>query len=313
MTKTHKNFGRLVASYKEEIGASLLLLALVGVAGWLFWQQHLAIATLEGKVAQLRSDTASTTAQLDAVIAVLTEDLSDTQARATELADILSSKEQQLNNIASQVGGISGTVTTLEKLSKTDPELLAKYSKVYFLNENYTPERLIEIEKEHLYSEDSPELINVRVQPFLSALLNAAASDDVPLYVKSAYRSFDEQKSLKSVYSVTYGAGTANTFSADQGYSEHQLGTTVDFITTGLNGQLTVQFESTAAYTWLQNNAHTFGFVLSYPKGNSFYIYEPWHWRFVGVTLAKSLHEQGKHFYDLDQRDIDVYLVNIFD
>lgn len=69
-------------------------------------------------------------------------------------------------------------------------------------------------------------------------LLEDAKDDDAELYVKSAYRSFEEQSALKSAYSVTYGAGMANQFSADQGYSEHQLGTTVDFITKGLGGKL---------------------------------------------------------------------------
>jgi LAS superfamily LD-carboxypeptidase LdcB len=61
------------------------------------------------------------------------------------------------------------------------------------------------------------------------------------------------------------------------------------------------------------NNAYRFGFVLSYPKGNAYYIYEPWHFRFVGVKLATYLHDRGLHFYDIDQKEIDQYLVSIFD
>jgi D-alanyl-D-alanine carboxypeptidase len=148
--------------------------------------------------------------------------------------------------------------------------------------------------------------------PHLISLLSFAKASGITLYVKSGYRSFAEQRSLKSAYSVTYGAGTANTFSADQGYSEHQLGTTVDFITVGLNGQL-AGFDKTPAFLWLQDNAHKYGFVLSYPKGNKYYMYEPWHWRFVGVKLATYLHDNKLNFYDLDQREIDKYLANIFD
>jgi D-alanyl-D-alanine carboxypeptidase len=143
-------------------------------------------------------------------------------------------------------------------------------------------------------------------------MINSASSTGTRLYVYSAYRSFAEQKALKNSYSVTYGAGTANSFSADQGYSEHQLGTTVDVITPGLGGELD-GFDKTAAFQWMINNAYRFGFVMSYPKGNSYYIYEPWHWRFVGIKLATELHNQNKNFYDLDQRTIDGYLVSIFD
>ncbi len=207
---------------------------------------------------------------------------------------------------------ISGTVGDLEKLSKTDPEILKKYSKIFFLNENYEPERLTQIPNDYVYNDNRVERISAPVWPYLESLLKAAQKDGIKLYVKSAFRSFEEQRNTKSSYTVTYGAGTANTFSADQGYSEHQLGTAVDFITTGLGGQLD-GFDTTEAYTWLQANAYKYGFVISYPKGNQYYIFEPWHWRFVGEALAKDLHKKGINFYDMDQRDIDTYLVNVFD
>jgi len=110
---------------------------------------------------------------------------------------------------------------------------------------------------------------------------------------------------------VTYGSG-ANQFSADQGYSEHQLGTSVDF-TIPANGAMFSKFESDPAYSWLVENAHKYGFTLSYPKGNAYYKFEPWHWRFVGVALATHLHNENKYFYDLVQREIDVYLIKLFD
>ncbi len=143
-------------------------------------------------------------------------------------------------------------------------------------------------------------------------MIDDANKAGVIMYISSAYRSFNEQEALKGEYKVIYGAGTANQFSADQGYSEHQLGTTVDFTAPGLGG-IVDGFETRPAYNWLVANAYKYGFILSYPEENKFYQYEPWHWRFVGVKLATDLHKQGKHFYDLDQRDIDEYLVSIFD
>ena len=113
---------------------------------------------------------------------------------------------------------------------------------------------------------------------------------------------------------MTYGSGTANQFSADQGYSEHQLGTTLDFTTPVIKGAL-LSFAKTTAYTWMNDNAYKYGFVISYPKQNTYYEYEPWHWRFVGRELATYLHniDNGGYFYQLDQRFIDTYLVKIFD
>jgi len=222
--------------------------------------------------------------------------------------------QQQLGGFQSQVGTISGTVSTLQKLAQTDPQLLEKYSKVYFLNENYVPARLSEIPLSYQYSENKQLLFQGDALPHLLAMIDAASSTvNVKLYVESAYRSFAEQKALKGDYAMTYGAGTANSFSADQGYSEHQLGTAVDMLTPGLGGNLDDSFAGTAAFQWMQMNAYRYGFILSYPKDNGYYVYEPWHWRFVGVKLATDLHNQGKNFYDLDQRTIDTYLVNIFD
>ena len=117
---------------------------------------------------------------------------------------------------------------------------------------------------------------------------------------------------MKSTYKFTYGSGTANAFSADQGYSEHQLGTTVDFTTEAIGGAF-AGFDKTSAYTWLNENAYRYGFVLSYPKNNTYYVFEPWHWRFVGVALATRLHSENRNFYDLDQREIDQYLISLFD
>ncbi len=228
-----------------------------------------------------------------------------------ELVKALAEKEGTINAFQSTISEISNTVGTLDKLAHTDEELLKKYSKVYFLNENYAPPALVEIDRPLLNPGATNTQILARVNPYLEDLMRAAQSDGVRLLVASAYRSFATQSSLKSSYKVTYGSG-ANAFSADQGYSEHQLGTTVDFTTDKLGANFS-GFAKEVAYQWLLNNAHRYGFVLSYPDKNSFYVFEPWHWRYVGVELAKRLHDDGKYFYDLDQREIDTYLIKLFE
>lgn len=227
------------------------------------------------------------------------------------LADKLQ-KEQAKNGIfETQIGEISGTVGKLDKLSKTDKEFLQKYSKVYFLNEHYVPEALAHISKDFLYESKKEVWVHSKVLSYLEALLKDAKDSGMDLKIISAYRSFDEQSSLKGVYTVNYGSG-ANTFSADQGYSEHQLGTTLDFTTTSVGATFS-GFSKTPEYKWLLANAYKYGFILSYPKDNTYYQYEPWHFRFVGKSLAKRLNEEKQNFYDLEQRTIDSYLINIFD
>jgi len=289
------------------------------ILGGILIYAFVRISSLTEDVSLITTELASTTAALSQNTSHLAQNITDLRTQTTGLSDTLSSTQDNIATVNTKVGGvlqtvgsISGTVGTLQKLSQIDPELLKKYSKVYFMNENYVPARLVSIPKEYLYTETVPEHFLADAWPFLRKLADAAKADGITLYVSSAFRSFGEQQSLKSSYTVVYGAGTANSFSADQGYSEHQLGTTVDFITTGLGGKLD-GFDGTATYSWLLANAHRFGFVLSYPKDNSYYIYEPWHWRFVGTKLAAYLHDNKLNFYDLDQRAIDDYLINIFD
>ena len=288
-----------------KVTASFLVVLVLLIAG-ASWYGYVQITTLRARVAELDAKLTITTDFLTANIADAT----------TTLGKALEQEKQnvrtQLGGVQDQVGSIGGTVNDLQKLSKTDPEFLAKYSKVFFLSDNYAPARLAEVPSAYAYTESKVSQVIPEVLPHLTKMLDRAKSDGIDLYVQSAYRSFNTQEALKGQYAVTYGAGTANSFSADQGYSEHQLGTTVDLITKGTGGQLN-GFDKTPAYTWMLANAYRYGFVLSYPKNNAYYIFEPWHWRFVGTELAGDLHDDGKYFYELDQRAIDKYLINLFD
>lgn len=286
-----------------------LLVSILGYGGFHYYKnQNARFANIEKQIS-LQTET---TASLAKSISLIEENLSLTEGENKDLSDSLSLERQRTALLQKNLEELSSTVGTLDKLRKTDTELLQKYSKVYFLNEHYVPSNLSEIPKNYLYSEDKIQKLHSSVLPHLANLLDDAAHASTTIYVKSGYRSFFDQVYLKSAYSITYGAGTANRFSAEQGYSEHQLGTTVDFITVGLGGGL-AGFDRTLAYRWLEENAYRYGFVLSYPKNNTYYIYEPWHWRYVGVALATKLHNEKTNFYDTDQRIIDEYLVSIFD
>jgi len=274
----------------SRIIVSVFTLALVGVVGYSVYGYRM----LEDEKVGILSD------------------LKEAREKNYDLFQQNVDQREVIDSFQGQIKNISSTVGNLEKLSQTDEELLRKYSKIYFLNENYVPAKLTEIPEEYRYKSSINYLIHADVWPYLEKLLKAARKDDIDLLAASAFRSFDTQASLKNGYKVTYGAGTANQFSADQGYSEHQLGTSLDFTTEKVGGVFT-DFEEDPAYDWLLKNAYKYGFVISYPKDNAYYKFEPWHWRFVGVALADFLHKENKYFYDLDQRQIDPYLIKLFD
>ncbi|MBI3632427.1 MAG: M15 family metallopeptidase [Candidatus Vogelbacteria bacterium] len=279
-------------------GLLIAIVLSVGYSIYNFWDLEKFNMYLIDQLVRIQSITSSTTASLVNEKKVLGQSLQTEQSKNMVF-------EGQINQISS-------TVDELNKLRQLDPELLKKYSKVYFLNENYVPIELSLIDPSYLFQRSKPEFVQTHVRPFLHNMIEAAKQDGPILKVVSAYRSFYDQQSVKAGYKFTYGVGTANSFSADQGYSEHQLGTAVDFMATDLKVAF-VNFDKSPSYKWLNDNAYKFGFALSYPKGNSYYKFEPWHWRFVGVRLAARLHDNQEHFYDLTQREIDNYLPVIFD
>ena len=224
----------------------------------------------------------------------------------------LSKEQRKFEELEEQVEDSLDVVALIRKASEIDKELLQKYSRVFFLNEHYIPKDLSSIDKEYLYYPNRDMQVITQVLPFIEELLEDAEKDNIELLILSAYRSFNTQAQLKGQYVQTFGTSAANRFSADQGYSEHQLGSTVDFTTSEVGSALSA-FEASEAFEWLSKNAHKYGFVLSYPKNNGYYIYEPWHWRFVGKDLAKELSSKELGFYDLDQRTINEFRVDLFE
>jgi len=300
---------------------SILIIIGLGTIGYLGYQNYLLkknkislenkLSLTKEELSKTQADFASTKKELETVIDSLEQELAKTEAERADFEQKYNQEKERMDFLASQIEGIQNTAKTLEKLSQTDPELLKKYSKVYFLNENYVPESFIKIPTRYTFDPQRDYLVYSKIWPFLSEMLVAAENNGINLRIISAYRSFGTQSELKSSYLMIFGTG-ANKFSADQGYSEHQLGTTLDFTTAEIGASFPI-FDKTTAYQWLLNNAYKYGFVLSYPEGNQYYQFEPWHWRFVGRALATKLHEEGKNFYDLDQREIDQYLISFFD
>lgn len=131
--------------------------------------------------------------------------------------------------------------------------------------------------------------------------MKQAGIDDV--YVTSSYRSYAYQNGLYEGYvkdhmnedgmSREEAEAAASQYSARPGESEHQTGLCLDFTTDSIHGRVDEDFEGTAAFTWLSQNAYRFGFILRYPKDKvsvTQYDYEPWHYRFVGRDAATQIH-----------------------
>lgn len=135
----------------------------------------------------------------------------------------------------------------------------------------------------------------------------AAAADGVTVWMQSGYRSVKYQTSLyerKTKYYLDkgYDNATAKEKAAavvnPPGYSEHNCGLAADLNSPEHTG-LDEGFEKTAAFRWLCEHAGDYGFILRYPKDaedKTEIIYEPWHWRYVGVENAARINASGLCF-----------------
>lgn len=111
------------------------------------------------------------------------------------------------------------------------------------------------------------------------AMSHAAAADGVHLLLLSGFRSIVRQTEIiRSKLATGLSLETVLRDSAYPGHSERYTGTTIDVGSLHCE-HVSVEFERTPEFAWLETHAQAFGFKLSYPRANSYGIeFEPWHW-----------------------------------
>lgn len=126
------------------------------------------------------------------------------------------------------------------------------------------------------------------------------------LLVSSGYRSYSYQVTLYNSYVKSIGQLAADQQSARPGFSEHQTGLAVDVGATSHKCELQQCFADTPEGKWVAANAYLYGFIVRYTADKvaiTGYEYEPWHLRYVGVSLATEMHKQNietlEEFFDL--------------
>ena len=130
----------------------------------------------------------------------------------------------------------------------------------------------------------------------LEQMYAEASEAGVPFRIQSSYRSYTTQQRVKANSVSRLGQEASDQRSARAGYSEHQTGLAVDLTTPSGRCTLDACFANTPEGEWLAANAWRFGFILRYLEGRSDihgYVFEPWHFRYVGPELAEEIHLQG--------------------
>ncbi len=182
-----------------------------------------------------------------------------------------------------------------DKKDKTESWMLTLVNKDNYLPENFEPDL------DHI---ENGWYFDSRASEYLKNMLNAARADGQEIIICSSYRSIDMQKKLYDQevltqqyagYSYDDALEKAKTIVAYPGSSEHNLGLAADIV--ALNYQMLVDEQADQPENkWLQDNCYRFGFILRYPKDKTDItdvIYEPWHFRYVGIDAATEIYERG--------------------
>ena len=154
-------------------------------------------------------------------------------------------------------------------------------------------------EPDLVYVCGSGERLDRKVAEHYEEMYNAAKKEGIDLAPCSGYRSYElQERNYNNKVSFYESQGYSNkdakvkaaTIIMPPGSSEHNLGYAMDIVC------VDEWFEDTAEFKWLTENAADYGFIMRYPKDKqdiTKVIYEPWHWRYVGVELAKELKDSG--------------------
>lgn len=142
-----------------------------------------------------------------------------------------------------------------------------------------------------------PLQLRAEAAEHLQAMLDAAAAEDVRIGLRTGYRSYGQQASIRADLEARKGYEHAERYSARPGYSEHQTGLALDVDSPTHPGcDLKLCFADTVEGRWVAAHAGEYGFVLRYTDANAEvtgFGGEPWHLRYVGPELVEHMATHG--------------------
>jgi D-alanyl-D-alanine carboxypeptidase len=183
-----------------------------------------------------------------------------------------------------------------QKVIQNPTNILALVNKNYTLPSTYIPNDLVQPKVALSFKEKGLEksLLRKEAALALEKMFSDAKDSGIELYDVSGYRSYKRQKNLFDAEVNRVGVSKAEEAVAIPGSSEHQTGLALDICSKSTGLHLIEGFANTKEGKWLEENAHSYGFILRYPKGKeevTNYEYEPWHYRYVGIQAATIIYK----------------------
>ncbi len=216
---------------------------------------------------------------------------------AQSTAEIEQKKNQEILKLQAEKEVLSDKLVGYENTPKLKdlPWNLTLVNWQHTMEKGYRPE-LAEFE--------SGYYVDVRIVGPLRQMLDAAKEDGMDIEICSAYRSvkrqeevFDESVRDRLNSGMNYWEAYKDTLRSVNapGTSEHGLGLAVDLVSAQYT-ELDKKQAQTDETKWLSEHCHEYGFILRYPPDKTKetgIIYEPWHYRYVGVEIAAEIMERG--------------------
>lgn len=211
----------------------------------------------------------------------------------TQLAEL----EEENSSLTSQLEEATAEEpSAAEQLaSEDDSWMLTLIDTEHTLDSSYTPE---------LSSLDDSHSVDSRILEAAQQMIAAGEAEGLSFNITSAYRSYDDQR---SVFNTTMQSWIASGYTPLDAYDETKLsvqipgsseqasGLALD-ITSSEYAELDDEQASTEEAQWLAANCATYGFILRYPSDKTDItgiVYEPWHYRYVGTEAAAEIMSQG--------------------
>lgn len=159
------------------------------------------------------------------------------------------------------------------------------------------------------YISDSQCPVDSRIANALIDFAQDAIDQGLPVYLSSGYRSYDEQAAnfirICNNNGCTDGKGSDGLYiTMPAGCSEHQTGLCCDITDVYRATKKWQDVEPTATYQYMVQHCHEYGFILRFPNGKgdiTGVMYEPWHYRYVGVEAATYIMENGLTFEEFHE------------
>ena len=181
-----------------------------------------------------------------------------------------------------------------DAVEEKDPNsTTALVNKHRYISKDYVPTDLVNMEDGYANNAYGVKEIRKETYEHFKKMVDDAKKENIIFYAESAYRDYEYQDKLYDEFVLEYGQEEADTFAAKAGFSEHQLGTTLD-----LANIWTIE-EGDPEYKWIDKNGYKYGFIFRYKKKTediTGFEAEGWHIRYVGVEAATIIHKKNLTF-----------------